>query len=393
MASTINASTSAGLVNTADTSGVLQLQTANTTALTVDTSANVGIGTTSPAAKLDVNVSSGVNLQLTKTTGAALTFSDGAIRAALQGLNGSDGLGFTTGSSLTERMRIDSSGNVGIGVVPSTWFASANVLQMGKASAVYANTGVNQVKLLNNVRFDASGNPLYLSTGTAQDYTVDASGNFIWSSAISGSAGGAVTLIERMRIDSSGNLLVGTTSSVGSGINQIVSSTTSYRNLIVSNASNTSGAGVLNTLLQSNANNTVSYHLVCNTGGTDKFYIYGNGTYGTVSDKNLKKNIETARDGYLNDLVKLRVVKYNWETDSDNTPKELGWIAQEVAEVFSGLVQDGIKQDDGSVYKQVKTSVLPFMLLKAIQELKAINDTQAETINALTARLVALESK
>jgi hypothetical protein len=32
-------------------------------------------------------------------------------------------------------------------------------------------------------------------------------------------------------------------------------------------------------------------------------------------------------------------------------------------------------------------------LIKAIQELKAINDTQAETINALTARVVALESK
>jgi hypothetical protein len=47
MASTINASTSAGLVSTADTSGVLQLQTAGTTAVTVDTSQNVGIGTTS----------------------------------------------------------------------------------------------------------------------------------------------------------------------------------------------------------------------------------------------------------------------------------------------------------------------------------------------------------
>jgi hypothetical protein len=46
MASTINASTSAGLVSTADTSGVLQLQTAGTTAVTVDAIQNVGIGTT-----------------------------------------------------------------------------------------------------------------------------------------------------------------------------------------------------------------------------------------------------------------------------------------------------------------------------------------------------------
>jgi hypothetical protein len=49
MTSTINASTTAGLVQTADTSGVLALQTAGTAAVTVDASQNVGIGTASPA--------------------------------------------------------------------------------------------------------------------------------------------------------------------------------------------------------------------------------------------------------------------------------------------------------------------------------------------------------
>jgi len=54
MTTTINASTSAGLVNTADTSGVLALQTAGTTAVTVDASQNVGIGTASPQSLLDL---------------------------------------------------------------------------------------------------------------------------------------------------------------------------------------------------------------------------------------------------------------------------------------------------------------------------------------------------
>jgi acetylornithine/succinyldiaminopimelate/putrescine aminotransferase len=54
MAVTINASTSAGLVQTADTTGILQLQTANTAAVTVDASQNVGIGTSSPEKKLHV---------------------------------------------------------------------------------------------------------------------------------------------------------------------------------------------------------------------------------------------------------------------------------------------------------------------------------------------------
>jgi hypothetical protein len=55
MAVTLNASTSAGLVQTADTSGILQLQTNGTATATIDTSGNVGIGTTSPSQKLDVN--------------------------------------------------------------------------------------------------------------------------------------------------------------------------------------------------------------------------------------------------------------------------------------------------------------------------------------------------
>jgi hypothetical protein len=54
MTTTINASTSSGLVNTADTSGILQLQTASTAALTIDVSQNVGIGTASPTQKLQV---------------------------------------------------------------------------------------------------------------------------------------------------------------------------------------------------------------------------------------------------------------------------------------------------------------------------------------------------
>jgi hypothetical protein len=61
LATTINASSASGLVTTADTSGVLQLQTAGTTAVTVDASQNVGIGLTPTAYKLTTNVASGDN--------------------------------------------------------------------------------------------------------------------------------------------------------------------------------------------------------------------------------------------------------------------------------------------------------------------------------------------
>jgi len=66
MATTINASASSGLITTADTSTILQLQTGGTTAVTVDASQNVGIGTASPN-------SAGVSLACTLNASNAST--------------------------------------------------------------------------------------------------------------------------------------------------------------------------------------------------------------------------------------------------------------------------------------------------------------------------------
>jgi hypothetical protein len=104
MASTINASTSSGLVNTADTSGVLQLQTANTTAMTVTAAQLVGIGTASPSGKL--HVSGGANPQIVFDDAASRTYGIGVTVSAMS---------FYDVTGAAERMRIDSSGNVGIG--------------------------------------------------------------------------------------------------------------------------------------------------------------------------------------------------------------------------------------------------------------------------------------
>ena len=124
------------------------------------------------------------------------------------------------------------------------------------------------------------------------------------------------------------------------------------------------------------------------TVGTGVYAIYSNGSAGALSDQTQKKNIETTRDGYLEDLNRLRVVKYNWNDQEDGTPKELGLIAQEVEEVFPGLISD-MRSDVGIgstvSYKGIKTSVLPYMLLKALQEANA-------EIAALSARITALEN-
>ena len=127
MASQINASNSGfgGIVSTGDSSGVLQLQTTGTTALTIDTSQNVGIGTASPTNKLHVKNSTDTSIigLIAGASYAVRLGSSSALNAAV--VEGVDITGFTSyqplwfgGSQLqfstgnTERMRIDSSGRI-----------------------------------------------------------------------------------------------------------------------------------------------------------------------------------------------------------------------------------------------------------------------------------------
>ena len=118
MTTTLNASTAGagGFIATSDNSGVLALQTAGTTAITVDTSANVGIGTTSPATKLTVATASG-------NTGVSLIQTNGSTRNWFIGcqynvnnsfeITPSTALGGTTFT--TPALVVDSSGNVLVG--------------------------------------------------------------------------------------------------------------------------------------------------------------------------------------------------------------------------------------------------------------------------------------
>jgi hypothetical protein len=125
MAVTINASTSTGLVQTADTSGVLQLQTnSGTTALTIDTSQNVGIGTASPAAiasghtVVDISAASGksANIYLhgngTSGTSAGLQIQSSTGDCGIYQANN---LPMVFATNNTERIRIASGGQVIIG--------------------------------------------------------------------------------------------------------------------------------------------------------------------------------------------------------------------------------------------------------------------------------------
>ena len=98
-----------------------------------------------------------------------------------------------------------------------------------------------------------------------------------------------------------------------------------------------------------------------------------NNSYGAVSDIKLKENITDATPK-LEKLCQVRVVNYNFK--EGQTKKQIGVIAQELEQVFPGMVEESLDRDAegnelGTTTKSVKYSVFVPMLVKAIQELKA----------------------
>jgi hypothetical protein len=154
MAVTINASTTAGAVTTADTSGILQLQTNGTAALTVDASQNVGIGTASPTRNLQVNENSAtvytgdfddvpnqLYLNNTNTTVGAYTGIQmdvgGNSQAAISSVRTADGavaitFGTRVSGSRAERARIAATGGI----------QSVNSISVGNATPSTSGAGI-----------------------------------------------------------------------------------------------------------------------------------------------------------------------------------------------------------------------------------------------------------
>jgi hypothetical protein len=180
---------------------------------------NVGIGTSSPAYKAQISDSGNTVLSVTSgdSSSASLYLGDSvATRGRLTYDNSSDSLAVYTDNN--ERMRIDSSGNVGIGVVPSSWASNTfDALQLGVGIGVGNLTarvdGINAVGLGLNWYYGGGATNTYVASSFATNYVQEA-GTHKWLHAASGTAGAALTFTESMRIDSSGNLLVGTTDTV-----------------------------------------------------------------------------------------------------------------------------------------------------------------------------------
>jgi len=120
--------------------------------------------------------------------------------------------------------------------------------------------------------------------------------------------------------------------------------------------------------------------------------------WGAISDARVKENIIDSRD-YLEDLNKLRVVKYSLKADKVSEPNQLGLIAQEVEQVFPGLITSDLNNygidENGNTFrtKGIKHSIINMMMLKSIQELSAKNDNLQLQLNTLLNKIDALELK
>ena len=89
----------------------------------------------------------------------------------------------------------------------------------------------------------------------------------------------------------------------------------------------------------------------------------------STSDKNLKTNISNLENNSDN-IMKLRPVEFNWNYEEDNKKKHVGFIAQEVEEIFPELVEENV-YPNGEVYKGVNTNkLIPYMIdeIKLLEE-------------------------
>jgi len=360
-----------------DATGISTWSVSGTTAMTLN-STGLGVGA-SPAAKL--HVSNGATVDSGLFTGLMIGGATASARSASIIKDTStpynlivsvqDFTGGTTGSFIvrngsTDQFRIDSSGNVGVGVTPSTWWSGFKAYESSNAVALLAQTNVPFSHLVTNA-YAGVPNWLYKVSGNyalryAQDGTT---GIHSWhNSAVGANANDPFTFTQAMTLDASGNLLVGTTSS----------------------SNTTQGFKILSTGRFYGVMATGGYAIMNHTGGSGTEYIYefqragtaiGSITttttstaYVTSSDYRLKETVRPLSGG----LARVNAFKpsiYKWKADGSAGE---GFIAHELAEVVPAAVtgeKDAVNED-GSIKPQgVDLSKVVPILVAAIKELTA----------------------
>ncbi len=387
-----------------------------TEAMRIDSSGNVGIGTTNPdgilhAHKANAGADTAIMLENSGQSGtstASLVFTGnggtGQEKARIKSAVYGDGyMAFHTNDD-TEKMRIDSSGNVLVGKT-STAFGTAGSVSYA-TGLLTATVDGNACVQLNRLTSDGviqtfgkdgttvgsigtTGGDMYVGTGDTGIRFDDAT-NHIRPCGVNGAnldaaidigdstrrfkdlylsggiKGSTLTFSgngssEHARIDSSGNLLVGTTSQISSGKLSVAGGASA--NGITATTAATSGYTVAS--FQRTASDGQAVQFKRGAAEVGSISLTSSATaYNTSSDQRLKENIQDSADaGSKIDAIQIR--QFDWK--SDGSHQDYGVIAQELLEVAPEAVTEGETEDD---MMSVDYSKLVPTLIKEIQTLR-----------------------
>ena len=333
----------------------------------ITSAGNVGIGTTSPNAKLEV---------ITSTAGYA------SIIRNTNGANDSNGLLVKAGTGATEYalkvsntndttnfMVVKGNGNVGIGTT-------------GPAAKLHVKGGDISVE-----ETGGNGNKIFFTTDhnshliTSNGYWIDVIGN---AAEVFRVFGGANTTTEFFRITGSGDVGIGTDSPPAK-LSVYAGGADGIQLLDISDANNSGRVFYARTnggswCIMNNATNYSirSGGVPGSTSGTEKIRLtgYSATSWTAGSDETIKENIKPIGD-VLNKIDSYRCIEYNL-IDDETKDKKIGFIAQDWQEDFPQIVEQMEDEKIGMKY----TETIP-VLLKAIQELKADNDSLKARIETL----------
>lgn len=259
---------------------------------------------------------------------------------------------------------ISAAGNVGIGTESPTanlevGGSSNRTLRVGTTSNAYAYLNLN-TWALDRAQLRAEAVNPSAGSGTGAGKLT------IWTAS-------AGSLVERMAIDGTGELLVGTTTSLSTGTHSFVNTTSGVSPLSLRHASSTAGrywwVGP----------DSASSFLVYNNNSAGVYIAYGGTSWTGTSDERFKTDLKPIENA-VQKVLTLRAVTGRFKTDEESVSRAF-LIAQDVQSVLPEAVDASNPDKLGLAY----TDTIP-LLIAAIKE-------QQEQIRALQDKIAALESK